>query len=297
MFSILPGLILLSLFVVALLVRRAMLVRSRIAEPSCGRCGYCVRGLESMICPECGSDLRKVGILTPGTLKPPGRSEQLLRWMGVALGLSLGAGGAAAQWLAPWQAVSTSQRMISVHLPYLSTTIRAQLKGQKLVLGRPFPPPKAPMQELTLSLMPGGSGGVMTISLPDRHLIGARGNRISASLDAAGIAAWLNANGYNDPRVAEQSGALLTCINELVDQRRTGFTFLDKSPGGAAQIVAHPITTVWTTLHSTDLTRIVPWAIGATTWLLTMSCVLVARRIQFRADADQERIDSRTDRT
>ena len=33
-------------------------------EPACGKCGYAVRGLDTFICPECGSDLRQVGIIT-----------------------------------------------------------------------------------------------------------------------------------------------------------------------------------------------------------------------------------------
>lgn len=33
---------------------------------SCGKCRYAVEGLTAMTCPECGSDLRVVGILTPG---------------------------------------------------------------------------------------------------------------------------------------------------------------------------------------------------------------------------------------
>lgn len=31
-------------------------------EMSCGGCGYAVRGLEALNCPECGADLRQVGI-------------------------------------------------------------------------------------------------------------------------------------------------------------------------------------------------------------------------------------------
>jgi hypothetical protein len=31
-------------------------------DPRCGRCGYIVRGLARSICPECGSDLREVGV-------------------------------------------------------------------------------------------------------------------------------------------------------------------------------------------------------------------------------------------
>lgn len=37
--------------------------------PTCGRCGYDVRGLPSSICPECGSDLKVVGIVGPGTVR------------------------------------------------------------------------------------------------------------------------------------------------------------------------------------------------------------------------------------
>lgn len=33
--------------------------------PQCGRCGYAVRGTQSLNCPECGGDLREVGITTP----------------------------------------------------------------------------------------------------------------------------------------------------------------------------------------------------------------------------------------
>ena len=34
-------------------------------EMSCGACGYAVRGLEALNCPECGADLRTVGINRP----------------------------------------------------------------------------------------------------------------------------------------------------------------------------------------------------------------------------------------
>ena len=35
------------------------------SEMSCGGCGYAVRGLGGVNCPECGADLRKVGINRP----------------------------------------------------------------------------------------------------------------------------------------------------------------------------------------------------------------------------------------
>lgn len=47
--------------------------RTQLAGPVCGACGYTVLGLEKMICPECGVDLRCSGILTPST---PGRPRR-----------------------------------------------------------------------------------------------------------------------------------------------------------------------------------------------------------------------------
>ena|SRR5690242_16377075 len=38
----------------------------RVEMPCCRACGYAVKGLPTFICPECGSDLREVGIATPG---------------------------------------------------------------------------------------------------------------------------------------------------------------------------------------------------------------------------------------
>jgi lipid-A-disaccharide synthase-like uncharacterized protein len=40
-------------------------VRARPDVPVCGQCGYVVRGISSLTCPECGSDLREVGVLAP----------------------------------------------------------------------------------------------------------------------------------------------------------------------------------------------------------------------------------------
>ena len=34
-------------------------------EPVCGKCGYIVRGLPTVICPECGSNLDQVRVTTP----------------------------------------------------------------------------------------------------------------------------------------------------------------------------------------------------------------------------------------
>lgn len=41
----------------------ALLRRGAKKEPACGKCGYATHGISQLTCPECGSDLREVGIV------------------------------------------------------------------------------------------------------------------------------------------------------------------------------------------------------------------------------------------
>lgn len=73
--------ILLFLFSLTLLLAAAFLLWRRArhrrhhagtADPACGHCGYLVKGLSTFTCPECGSDLREVGITRRPTVGPAG---------------------------------------------------------------------------------------------------------------------------------------------------------------------------------------------------------------------------------
>lgn len=52
----------------------------RVSVPSCGKCGYQVEGLEALRCPECGNDLRIVGIKTPSAPRPIGPVASAIIW-------------------------------------------------------------------------------------------------------------------------------------------------------------------------------------------------------------------------
>ena len=52
----------------------------RVKVASCGKCRYAVEGLTVMTCPECGSDLREVGILTPSGRKRLGPAIWITLW-------------------------------------------------------------------------------------------------------------------------------------------------------------------------------------------------------------------------
>lgn len=64
---------------VGLLVARSRRKRA-VQDPCCGQCGYQVRGLTTFTCPECGSDLREVGIRTAGSHAPLSPGLKALIW-------------------------------------------------------------------------------------------------------------------------------------------------------------------------------------------------------------------------
>ncbi|MGQ9649576.1 MAG: hypothetical protein ACUVXJ_05670 [Phycisphaerae bacterium] len=69
MIEILPCVALLLVVGVPTVLLVILIMRRRgrhVGEPACGKCGYAVRGLPTFTCPECGSDLREVGIVTEG---------------------------------------------------------------------------------------------------------------------------------------------------------------------------------------------------------------------------------------
>ena len=67
--------------IVVLLIRRG---RGTTDGGTCGGCGYMVRGLSTLRCPECGADLREVGIN-----KPAKRSSKALTILIILLGVLL----------------------------------------------------------------------------------------------------------------------------------------------------------------------------------------------------------------
>lgn len=64
---------------VTFLLGRRSRVRS-VKVPCCARCFYAVEGLASLVCPECGADLREVGILTPAMRRPVSPWLAMLLW-------------------------------------------------------------------------------------------------------------------------------------------------------------------------------------------------------------------------
>ncbi|NJN62364.1 MAG: hypothetical protein HC795_13285 [Coleofasciculaceae cyanobacterium RL_1_1] len=73
-------LLILAAFAVVVTVIAFIGRQPRVKVASCGKCRYAVEGLTVMTCPECGSDLREVGILTPRGRKPFGPAIWISLW-------------------------------------------------------------------------------------------------------------------------------------------------------------------------------------------------------------------------
>lgn len=80
--------------------RALTLPRRARRAPACERCGYSVEGLAGLTCPECGTDLRKTGIITAlmEVRRRGGRGGAIYGWTVVCLvGI-----GAVANAASPW---------------------------------------------------------------------------------------------------------------------------------------------------------------------------------------------------
>lgn len=64
---LLPLLLLIAVLVAGIVMWAAGVRKARGGEMACGNCGYFVRGLQQLKCPECGADLRDVGITGGGS--------------------------------------------------------------------------------------------------------------------------------------------------------------------------------------------------------------------------------------
>lgn len=88
------GVVILGVILAMILILRGK--RKAVRVPSCGACGYAVAGLDALRCPECGADLREVGIATPGNTSSPflrvfayGTIWTIVM-IGIAIGVSIG---------------------------------------------------------------------------------------------------------------------------------------------------------------------------------------------------------------
>jgi hypothetical protein len=191
-------------------------------DPVCGQCGYNVRGLPTFTCPECGSDLRTVGIVTPGQRRPLGRLARAVIWTLILPVPALLISFVLLVTVIPM----TSDRSDTLDLLWKGSPsgpqVSLQAQGRALVTplqrgrGRPVP-----LQRLTLQL-PGGWRATTAAPLViDLRTLGYRCQQPSgdileqsSGLDASALRAWLAGAGVdvNDALLQSQIPELLRIV-------------------------------------------------------------------------------------
>jgi hypothetical protein len=274
---------------VALLLRKPLAAARRVTEPSCGKCGYCVRGLQSSICPECGSDLRVAGILAPGDMKPLSRRMRLLMWTCSAPFPAFMLATLAAISFAPWETTTTHQRVFFSHVPGATMTVRIEQTGQRIDWGRRRVALAAP-NKIRLTLESLSSTNVLDVNLDTRSygFAAANGSRVfgRGAPTTRSVGEWLAAHKFSVDSAAEVAGYIHESIDLSPPRMGNGFIhFL--SAGKQPRAVAHPASLAQSTARPLPIATYFPYGFAALVWLIGLPFVLRASRVQFTANADQ----------
>lgn len=280
-------------FAVAVMTYRYKRSAARnVTEPSCGGCGYCVRGLETFTCPECGADLREVGILTPGQRRPLGRGMRLLLWSVAIVPLAIILTSLVGDFITPYQITTTQSRVVFSHIPNANFIVRVTQEGKQTRMGRRYAARGlVPPQEMRLKLEAKNSPNVLSVHLSDGRYKFNDGNGATRSdagpFDATVIADWLKAHSYAGGEVDEAAGYVMKAIDDMANLPATQPFMHFKSATNQPRAVAHPTSLPWSVPDPTPLGKFIPFAIPAAIWLVGVPFALRKWRVQSAGDANQ----------
>jgi hypothetical protein len=283
----LPYLCLLLLMVLAvggLLVWRRF--RSGVwPDPRCGGCGYIVRGISSLTCPECGGDLREVGIIPAGTRRPIGRLTWVAIWSTILIPLAVILSAVLQYAAGPVVYKLTTQQTISYYVGSSRDMLQAELAGQSILWGSHWPVVTVPPQTLTLTLARGGTMSTVRLTVD----LGSRGYRYNtvtgivegkpSGFNARVLAHWIAANsGAEDSAALKVAHGILSIVS-LMPGNQGKLVGLFEPPDGLAHVftslassATYPVWKWWN------------WAIWIALWLLVWleGCRRILRSVRRR---------------
>jgi hypothetical protein len=247
--------------------------------PRCGKCGYGVRGLPTTTCPECGSDLREVGIVTPGVRSTLGPGMRLALWT-IALALVAFPLSALLVGMVPVWRDYYMQRVIFVQDKHLNATVRVTADSGGFGRGDAAEVPPPPWR---LALIDEARGGPLYVRDPapggefvyyrstDGQIVRGRGFGPEAVL------AWMRDKQTVGNVPAEEVNAraadVFTCLREMPNARGH-FTKL----GRDADHMLDPVTAHPTTVMSS----VSPWSWAVIVVLWAAVWWVVARRMRWK---------------
>ena len=264
---------------VAVMSRRAVGNGKAGSDPTCGKCGYCVRGISELICPECGSDLREVGIRAPGVGAPVQLTPRakLIMWSTLVPVICLSLFIPLGVLLGPRVLLTTQRRTIFCQASYLNATLNVVREGRKVAMGVNRNA-ASPLQTMTIS---SSSMNPIEVDLASgsAKFNDSKGSVTEGAFNAALVQRWLNAYGYNDPRVAERADDIVTAIKDMDTATSPGFLRLGNDPTRAnmPSITAHP-SFANTRSEAGWMSFAMPLGVTALVWLVGLPFFLKGRK-------------------
>jgi hypothetical protein len=207
--GLVPWLMILAILAAVVVLIVLFIKRRRPAqqEPSCGQCGYVVTGLPTFICPECGSDLREVGIVTtqsPRALSPLAKG---IIWT-IAFPLPALLLGALITALGPHQLVESRSCVVSPNSgAYTQIALDCTAKGPSSASLRT----ETLVLRLTTLSTPSGPSKTSELTVDPANFgyryVGKDGQPVTAStgFDAHVILDWMEAVGIDGGNAAVQT--------------------------------------------------------------------------------------------
>lgn len=227
-------------------------------DPRCARCGYIVRGISTFTCPECGSDLREVGILPPGTPRPPGRLVRCAAWTLVLPVPAIVLSSALQIAIGPANHIQIIRRSVSCNIGSQSIEFEALMDGQVFSwFGGKWREPTVPMQRLVFTRPTGRTA--MPALVVDRatngyEFVDANGVLIRRA-DGFGpdaILEWWQALGLDTQHLQARAVAehLLISAEERTQQEGNTIRFLPAVVAGPARSIRYttlewPVYALW----------------------------------------------------
>jgi hypothetical protein len=249
--------------------------------PRCGKCGYSVLGLPTTTCPECGSDLREVGIVTPGIPQRLRPGARLAIWTLVLCMAAVPLTALLLGTLPVWRDYQM-QRVVFVQDKKLNAIVRVTGSSQGFGRGGYADAPPPP-RSVTLREDHGGASSDLVVSGPwiggEYRFHAADGHEVRGKdFGAAAVRAWLAESvkaGQTAPadEVDGRAADIVACVKELPDARgRITWLGLDASHM-LAPVTAHP-----TFVSSSP--SVWSWAVIVAFWATLWWAV--ARRIRWK---------------
>jgi hypothetical protein len=219
------------------------ITRQNLTEPVCGKCRYCVRGITSLVCPECGSDLREVGIIAPNAALPLPNYAKAIFWT-----LFLPIPAFLLSWLMlvtilPYSVTRKVHRMIFCQQSYMNVTL--QVFGTERLpapaLASQVPPP---FDEITI--YDPASQNSMVVHLSTGAYTSLKINRLvqqPSGFNSSAIVQWVSGGLINgsDPRVKQMCDGVYGAVVEMQTGNAGNFTRILDLAGNQIG-VAHPAT-------------------------------------------------------